>query len=78
MAGKHDGVVELKEDAVPVYPGYRDDRAYSEGRQSLKQGDEPGGNPHLAGTPEADAWDFGYDNGLLAKEQRQTCWSGGT
>ena len=76
MAGKHTAYT-LKPEDPPLFPGGRTDKAYSEGRELIQTGGEPA-NPKLPGTPEFDAFQAGMDNAVIAKEQIQTCWSGGT
>ena len=76
MAGKHDG---LKEDSFgpptgldpPMYPGERIDKAYSEGRNPASL-DNSGGHP--IGTPEANAYQAGFDNKADVDARIQTCW----
>lgn len=43
-------------------PGSRLVRAYAEGRNAKNAGLLITANPHVAGTPAADAWDFGWSN----------------
>jgi len=76
MAGKHIAVFGgLVNNTVPaVYPGRRDDRAYSEGRQSERQGGSTGDNPHPTGTPENQSWLIGFALGGDPDLQIQTCW----
>ena len=77
MAGKHytNLGIDLRLDLVPVYPGTRNDRAYSEGRQHAFQGGSFV-NPHPAGTPEANSWATGFLEADQATAQIQTCWAG--
>jgi len=77
MAGKHDGVVlgKVGLDAQPFYPGTRDDRAYSEGRQAGVQGLEIGDNPHVLDTPESNIWIDGFILFATTDAQIQTCWT---
>ena len=78
MAGKHDGfdlgTTSIGGSNTPVYPGTRDDRAYSEGRQVATQGGSAIDNPHPNGTPENGAWTLGFFQLATAGAQVQTCW----
>jgi hypothetical protein len=68
MAGKHDAVGPAIGGALPpVYPGYRTDKAYSEGRQGLV-------NNHQAGTPESVAHVLGAAGAANPADQIQTAF----
>ena len=75
MAGKH-AALNLKPEDPPIYPGYRDDRAYSEGRQLAFEGGLITADPHPTGTPESDAWLNGFGNADFAGAQIQTAYAG--
>ena len=75
MAGKHDAI-DLLATSRPVYPGTRDDRAYSEGRQNAFAGGVALDNPHVIGTPEFLAYASGFNEADVAAAQIQTAYAG--
>jgi hypothetical protein len=84
MAGKHrnvsDPLSSNPETLPPIYPGYRDDKAYSEGRQDAFQGGIGANNPHTDDGPEFRAWNVGFFDADVgeagAAGQIQTCYAG--
>lgn len=73
MAGKVEGVTAFRSLTYPTGArmGQRLTRAYAEGRAQIPSAS----NPHTAGTPEATAWQDGFDNLATGSAKYETAVS---